>query len=122
MNLIILCSIMASKRTLKTTLKREFFDAIHRGEKTEEYRDLSKYWISRLLVKEPDGSYSGDKFREYDTILFRNGYNPDSPIMEVEFKGVVILEYMDVPEDAFERFGFAIKLGKVLRVENYEGT
>jgi hypothetical protein len=39
---------MSKKRTLKTTLKREFFDAIHRGEKTEEYRDLSDFWMSRL--------------------------------------------------------------------------
>lgn len=114
-----LCLLMSKKTTLKTTLKREFFDAIHRGEKTEEYRDLSDYWMSRLLVKEPDGSYTFEKFREYDTILFRNGYNPDSPTMEVEFKGTRILEYLDEPEDAFERFGFVIDLGKVLRTENY---
>ncbi len=40
--------MLVPKRILKTTLKREFFDAIYRGEKTEEYRDLSDFWMSRL--------------------------------------------------------------------------
>jgi hypothetical protein len=111
---------MSKRRTLKTTLKREFFDAIYRGEKTEEYRDLSDFWMSRLLIKEADGSYSYEKFREYDTVLFRNGYNPDSPTMEVEWKGTYILEYLDEPKDAFERYGFVIELGKVLTTEHYE--
>jgi|AntRauTorckE5430_2_1112549.scaffolds.fasta_scaffold14899_2 hypothetical protein len=112
---------MSKKKTLKTTLKREFFDAIYRGEKVEEYRDLSEYWMSRLLVKEPDGSYTFEKYREYDTVLFRNGYNPDSPVMEVEWKETYILEYLDEPKNAFERFGFVIVLGEVLGVENYGG-
>lgn len=110
---------MSNKTTLKVTIKREFFDAIYKGEKTEEYRDLSDFWMSRLLVKEPDDTYTFEKFRAYDTVLFRNGYNPDSPTMEVEWKGTRILEYLDEPEDAFERYGFVIDLGKVLGVENY---
>jgi hypothetical protein len=107
-------------RTLKVTLKREFFDAIHAGEKKEEYRAYTKFWISRLLVyNEADTVYD---VREYDTILFRNGYNPDSPTMEVEYKGLFVDTFSDVPEDApeEERLGFAIQLGKVLKTENYQ--
>jgi hypothetical protein len=109
-----------SKRTLKVTLKREFFDAIYAGEKKEEYRAFSKFWISRLLVlNEKDNLYDP---REYDTILFRNGYNPDSPTMEVEYKGLLVESYSDVPEDApeEERLGFVIQLGKVLKTDNYQ--
>lgn len=107
------------KRTLKVTLKREFFDAIYRGEKKEEYRAYTPFWISRLLVlDEQQNEYAP---REYDTILFRNGYNPDSPTMEVEYKGLFVDTFSDVPEDApvVERLGFAIQLGKVLKTENY---
>ena len=107
-------------RTLKVTLKREFFDAIYRGEKKEEYRAYTKFWISRLLVlNEKDNLYGP---REYDTILFSNGYNPDSPTMEVEYKGLIVDTFSDVPEDAPDeaRLGFAIQLGKVLRTENYK--
>lgn len=106
-------------KTLKVTLKREFFDAIYRGEKKEEYRAYSPFWISRLLVLDEE---KNEYFpREYDTILFRNGYNPDSPTMEVEYKGLFVDSFADVPEDApeEERLGFAIQLGKVLKTENY---
>lgn len=32
-------------------LKREYYDQIHSGEKTEEYREMSDYWIKRLVGK-----------------------------------------------------------------------
>ena len=102
------------------TLKRESFDAIYRGEKEEEYRTFSQFWISRLLTKDSEtGQYAA---REYDTIQFRNGYNPDSPVMEVEWKGVAIDQYPDVPDSApdEERYSFAIQVGDVISSAHYE--
>jgi hypothetical protein len=41
--------------------------------------------------------------------------------MEVEWKGTYILEYLDEPKDAFERFRFVIELGKILKTKKYKG-
>jgi len=78
-------------RILHLTLKKEYFDLIASGEKTEEYRERKPYWMSRLLG------------RTYDEIHFRNGYRPDSPFMRVECKGII-------PSQSH----YVIKLGKVL--------
>lgn len=34
---------------LYLSLKKQWFEMIKRGEKTQEYRELSPYWISRLM-------------------------------------------------------------------------
>lgn len=36
---------------LELVLKGEWYDMIESGEKPEEYRDLSNYWISRIWHK-----------------------------------------------------------------------
>ena len=40
------------KNTLKLTLKKEWFDLIKAGKKTEEYREIKNYWTVRFLDKE----------------------------------------------------------------------
>lgn len=35
-------------KVLHLTLKKKWFDMIASGEKTEEYRDISEFWIKRL--------------------------------------------------------------------------
>ena len=37
------------KRTLHLSLKRKWYDMIASGEKTEEYREITPYWIKRLV-------------------------------------------------------------------------
>ena len=108
------------KKTLKIPIKREYFDAIHSGEKTEEYRAYTPFWISRLLTLNKEANTY--EARKYDIVLFRNGYNPDSPTMEVEWKGLFVDRFEDVPDNApdEERLGFTIQLGKVLKTENYK--
>lgn len=39
-------------RTLILHLKREWFDLIKSGEKKEEYREQSTYWIKRLTTRD----------------------------------------------------------------------
>lgn len=36
-------------KTLHLTLKKKWFDMTLSGEKTEEYREINMYWITRLL-------------------------------------------------------------------------
>ena len=85
------------KRILDLPIERFFFDQILAGTKTEEFRDRTEYWKTRL------------EGRDYDEIRFRAGYKPDSPKMFVEFRGVKILS---------DENSYAIQLGKILRLEN----
>lgn len=85
-------------RVLQLNLVRKYFDEIARGEKPEEYRDRTEYWKTRL------------EGREYDIIRFRNGYGPDVPEMDVEWKGV-----------EKRRDCYAIRLGKIVGVKRWSG-
>lgn len=91
---------MSSKKILHLTLKKQWFDAIVAGEKTTEYRTIKPYWTKRLEDK------------KYDLIYFKNGYGSDVPFMAVECLGVEKEIYHGEEK-------YAIKLGKVLKVENY---
>lgn len=88
-------------RVLQLNLMREYFDAIVRGEKCEEYRARKAYWKARL------------EGREYDIIRFRNGYTPDAPQMDVEWKGTKKKIRNGDPV-------YAIQLGKVLSVKRFD--
>ena len=89
-------------KTLKLTLKKQWFDMILSGEKKEEYREIKPYWTKRLL--EYRGNYSYPimssiikgclyenpfewldcinmfpKYYEGDNIIFTNGYDKKRP-------------------------------------------
>ena len=49
-------------------VKTEYFEAIKRGEKTEEYRLHTGYWVKRL-VEMPSG-----KKREFGHVVIYNGF------------------------------------------------
>jgi len=68
-------------KILHLTLKKEWFDMIDSGVKKEEYREIKPYWTKRFFNE--DGST-----KDYDIIRFKNGYNSDSPVFNVEFKGI----------------------------------
>ena len=62
-------------KVLHLTLKRKWFDMIASGEKKEEYRDLSGFWIKRLgywSESGPNGYYDYG-FTDFDAVLFANG-------------------------------------------------
>lgn len=63
------------RSTLELTLKKQWFDMVASGEKREEYREPSKWILSRL------------KGKHYDAVRFRNGYNSDSPVCVCEYLG-----------------------------------
>ena len=82
-------------RVLHLNLYRKYFDAILKGTKTIEYRDITPYWSKRL-----EGRY-------YDVIKFRNGYAKVAPEMVVENKGIDI-----------DNGKYAIQLGEILESKN----
>lgn len=94
------------KKILHLTLKKIYFDQIVHGIKKEEYRDVKKYWLSRLYNK-----YYYVK--TFDEIHFRNGYRKGSPFMRVVFKGTTQGKIKG--EDKF-----VIKLGKILEIKNWK--
>lgn len=97
---------METKRILPLTLKKEWFDQIAVGTKTEEYRELKDFWITRLCTSAGVGN-----FKIFDEVHFRNGYAKDAPFMRVEFKGT------EIRKDLHTRGKyFVIKLGKVLEI------
>ena len=87
---------MGEQKILHLTLHREYFAEIVAGTKTREYRDRSDYWKTRL------------EGRSYDIVRFRNGYGAKVPEMDVEFLGV-----------EKRRDYYAIRLGKILRLERW---
>lgn len=99
-----------NQRVLTIIIKRDFFDQIADGSKTEEYREASDHWGQRLLT--PEG-----KIREYDVVEFINGYAKNAPRLLVEWKGTELVIYDDAPEDSEnpDDYEFVISLGKVLK-------
>src|ERR1035437_325529 len=97
-----------TKKTLFLTIKKESFDKIKSGEKTEEERQCNPFYISRLLKL--------NEFVKYDSIMFVNGYRKDSPQIEIEHIKTDIYVYEDCQEDTAkdEDCYFIISLGKVI--------
>lgn len=121
-------------KTLHLNLKRQWFDMIKSGEKKEEYRALSGYWINRfikndinlsgakiiLAVEDLKKGYSelevldihGVYFSSYDAIIFSNGYAKDRDQFEIALKGISIKEGRSEWGAEKGKKYFALDLGK----------
>lgn len=64
------------KKVLKLTLNRHWFNQIAAGTKKEEYRTPSPWINSRVNAQ-----------KHYDLVEFRNGYQPQSQKITLEYKG-----------------------------------
>lgn len=118
-------------RLLHLNLKRRWFEMIASGEKKEEYREIKRYWVVRLVdelraAKEPTdftfewkgalwtmGSAIG-----YDVVEFKNGYSKNAPTMQVEILDITDGFSKQKWADSY-RPSFIIKLGKILSIKNY---
>lgn len=87
------------------TLHRKWFDQIASGIKTEEYREFKEYWYNKLVD------------RNYDVIVFRNGYAKDSPVMQIDYNGVYLKTI--TWDSGITEEVFALKLGKIHWIKNY---
>lgn len=74
---------------LQLAVNGEYFDAMERGEKTEEYRLVNDYWRKRLVnMKE-----SGQIGRKYDRLIITRGYpkkNETSKRIDIPYDGWTI--------------------------------
>lgn len=70
---------------LQLAVKGEYFDAMKRGEKVEEYRLVNSYWIKRLM--------SGFTRRHFDRLIITRGYpnrDDQSKRIDIQYKGYEI--------------------------------
>lgn len=87
---------------LYLTVKKKWFDLIASNVKKEEYREIKKYWKTRLFKK------------KFDAVQFKNGYSKDSPVVLVELIDITI-------GTGFKKWGFTgteskyiLKLGEII--------
>lgn len=84
------CRYKYNRGYLVLTLKKQWFNMILSGGKTEEYREIKPYWEKRFI------NYFGQYYdfsteetklvwsQQPKTIVFRNGYGKDAPQFTAE--------------------------------------
>ena len=92
---------------LNLTIKKKWFDMITSGVKKEEYREIKPYWVKRLKLRVG--------YRDFDTILFRNGYQKTSPSVRVDCLGIHQGKANPKWSDNTKGYFFVIKLGAILK-------
>lgn len=105
--------------TLHLNLKRKWFDMILSGEKTEEYRELKKYWEERFWHLFPQ-TIRGETYSPIvETITFSNGYAKNRPQFVIEFKGISIKQGKTKwgAEDGVDYF--VLELGDIVKINKY---
>ena len=101
----------ANKKVLNLTISKEWFDMIVSCEKTEEYREIKPYWVSRLFQNNSnivDVQYLASSLagrtdllkgyidahrialKPYTHVLFINGYRKNSQRIEKEIESITI--------------------------------
>lgn len=86
---------MLDKNILFLTIKKHWFDEILSGRKTEEYRQIKKYYINKFINK------------KYNKILLQAGYSKTSPRLIAD---IISIEVGKRQFDLFEFEVFVIKL------------
>ena len=61
-------------KTLTLSLKKQWFDMIKSGEKKEEYREINRYWIARLVSAMVPLTGTVLSFTDFDSLVFTLGY------------------------------------------------
>lgn len=131
---------------LKLVIKQEWFDKIKSGDKTEEYREIKEYYVSRFLeLKEPLSIQGIDyikglfcyycglcksrynavnhllnhkevNYREYESVIFYVGYKKNRPTMEIELKKITLGQGVTIWGAEFGVNYFILKLGNIIEV------
>lgn len=98
---------------LYLVLQKKWFEEILSGNKKEEYRDFTDFYINRLCeTDKKTGEITAIK--PYTSVKFQEGYNKDARQMVVECKGVMIEADEGVTEYDAENCNFVIELGEIL--------
>ncbi len=120
-------------KNLDLVLKKQWYDMIDSGQKTEEYREIKPYWVKRFCYKtspsypvpwvsmiltsqNPEYLKQALKMRtmtlrRFTRVTFHLGYSKDRPSMTFAIKEIVIDEGKEewgaLPGETY----FVIKLG-----------
>lgn len=95
---------MSEKKELKVLnliIKQVYFDAILKGEKTEEYREIKPTTYKKLIVTDEEGNIALETNEvntiaiEYDAIRFFVGYAKDRESALVEVKEAYTERFVD---------------------------
>ena len=100
------------KTVLHLTLKKKYFDEILSGKKKKEFREVKRYWVRRLCTRETI-EYLYPEFKEFEKIIFKNGYKKNAPSFEIEFKKIEICYEIDTPIG--KGYFFVIHLGEIIK-------
>lgn len=106
-------------KELKLVLKKKWYDMIASGEKKEEYREITGYWITRIN-NAVDSVYSIDNLgREqthtiYAPVTFYLGYSKERPSMTFEIKDIILGRGKEEWGAELGKDYFVIKLGERL--------
>lgn len=99
------------KKNINAALKTVFFESINRGTKKTEYREMSQYWIEKIV---DFSHYPGKSWEEIRNILVAGGklyWNKYKTITFFNNNRHITMEIKDIIT-ADHHTSFAIKLGK----------
>ncbi len=98
---------------LYLVLQKRWFEEILSGNKKEEYRDFTDFYINRLCeIDKKTGEITAIK--PYKTVKFQEGYNANARQMILECKNIVIEADEGVEEYDVNNCNFVIELGEIL--------
>lgn len=103
-------------KTINLALKKIYFAEILTGEKTEEYRSFTDYYIDRLTVRDESGEMTG--FKNIDRVNFFCGRYEGAPKMVVEVKEITLDPEIPWEKRTEENSDFVIVLGNILEKKN----
>lgn len=119
---------LTGKRVLRLTVQRKPFEVMVTGEKDEEFRKPSDWIYSRLYKKVKRGKLVYHEPREYDIVIFTNGYGNDKPYFIVEMVNHIpsVIEWEVTYSNGLKvniTYGTnIIRLGNILEVGNYDSN
>lgn len=112
-----------SKSILHLPIKEPWFGMTASGEKTEEYREITPYWVSRLTTAHK-GAIGGDlmskhkcvayRFKEFAATRLVNGYGLHRPAVDIECLGISIGQGRPEWGAPPDRDVFIIRHGKII--------
>lgn len=110
---------MKKSKELYLVLRKKWFLEILKGEKKEEYRDFTDYYINRLCICDSKGEIVD--VQKYDTVRFQLGYAKNAPQILVECKSILLeADNEDDEEFTTDNCNFVIELGELLDKINCE--
>lgn len=103
---------------LHLTLKKKWFDMILSGFKKEEYREIKEYWWIRLVQCGEIAEWKMLLAKNFEKIIFTNGYGKNAPSFEIECLGIEIRKGKTEWGAEKGKEYFVLKLGAIMENHN----